>query len=269
LNNKKAIILLKLGGSLLTDKNVPFSIRDDVVKSAIQQIIAANEKIIIIHGGGSFGHPLAKKYDITKGFDPSIPDQILGLAETHQSMNKFNSYLVNLFLEKKYPVLTIQSSSIFIKNSRDFLMHSIDIIETALDLNLLPILYGDIILDKNGSFSIISGDQIILELGKNLKTYAISKVIFTMEIDGLYVIDENDPNKNVLIEQCKKEELDNLNLANLGRKIDVTGGIKGKLQEIKKICDLNIPVQLINGLENEHIYKALKGQKINSTLIIK
>lgn len=269
MNNNKEIILLKLGGSLLTDKIKPFSIREDVVKKAVQQVIDANIKLIIIHGGGSFGHPHAKKYSITKGLDQSIPDQIFGLAETHQSMNKFNSYLINSFLEKKYPVLSIQSSSIFIKDSSDILTHSIDIIETALDLNMLPILYGDIILDKIGSFSIISGDQIILELGKNLKKYIISKVIFTMEIDGLYIIDEIDPDNNVLVEQCKAGELDNLKLANLGHKIDVTGGIKGKLEAIKKICDLNIPVQLINGLEDKNIFKSLKGQKIKSSLIIK
>jgi len=90
------IILLKLGGSLLTDKNKPFSIREDVVRSVIQQIIDANKKIILIHGGGSFGHPLAKKYNISTGIDSSISNQILGLTETHQSMNKFNSRIINL-----------------------------------------------------------------------------------------------------------------------------------------------------------------------------
>ena len=154
-------VLLKLGGSLLTDKDKPYSIREDVVKSAIQQIIDANKKLILIHGGGSFGHPLAKEYSISAGINSSIPHQILGLTKTHQSMNNFNSYLINLFLENKYPALSIQASSIFIKDSLKISTQSIDIIETALDLNILPILYGDIILDKQGSFSIISGDQII------------------------------------------------------------------------------------------------------------
>jgi len=66
LNSNKDIILLKLGGSLLTDKNKPFSIREDVVKSAVRQVIEANKKIILIHGGGSFGHPLAKFLGLPK-----------------------------------------------------------------------------------------------------------------------------------------------------------------------------------------------------------
>ena len=270
MKSSNEIILLKLGGSLLTDKNRPFSIREDVVKSAIQQIIDAKEKLILIHGGGSFGHPLAKEYNISKGLNPSIPNQILGLAKTHQSMNKFNSYLINLFLEKNYPALSIQASSIFIKDSNNISTQSIDIIETALDLNILPILYGDIILDKQDSFSIISGDQIILELCENLKKYNVSKVIFTMETYGLYIDDKFSKENCILATECYSDELESLEprLANLGQKIDVTGGIKGKLNFINQICKHNIPVQLINGLKEGYIYKSLKNQKINCTNIL-
>jgi len=235
LKNNNEIVLLKLGGSLLTDKDKPFSIREDVVKSAIQQIIDANKQLILIHGGGSFGHPLAKEYSISSGINSSIPHQILGLTKTHQSMNNFNSYLINLFLEKNYPALSIQASSIFIKDSLKISTQSIDIIETTLDLNILPILYGDIILDKQGSFSIISGDQIIFELCENLKKYQISKVIFVMETDGIYINDEDSKQKNI---------------------------------RLATICKYNIPVQLLNGLKEGYIYKSLKNEIINCTNIL-
>jgi isopentenyl phosphate kinase len=263
------IVLLKLGGSLLTDKDKPYSIREDVVKSAIQQIIDANKKLILIHGGGSFGHPLAKEYSISAGINSSIPHQILGLTKTHQSMNNFNSYLIDLFLKKEYPALSIQASSIFIKDSLKISTQSIDIIETALDLNILPILYGDIILDKQGSFSIISGDQIIFELCENLKKYQISKVIFVMETDGIYINDEDPNQKNLsLATKLYLGDLENLNLADLGQKIDVTGGIQGKINSIKEICKYNIPVQLLNGLKEGYIYKSLKNEMINCTNIL-
>ncbi|MHA1467444.1 MAG: isopentenyl phosphate kinase [Promethearchaeota archaeon] len=269
MGNNNDIVLLKLGGSLLTDKDKPFSIREDVVKSAIQQIIDANKQLILIHGGGSFGHPLAKEYSISEGINSSIPHQILGLTKTHQSMNNFNSYLVDLFLEKKYPALSIQASSIFIKDSLKISTQSIDIIETALDLNILPILYGDIILDKQGSFSIISGDQIIFELCENLKKYQISKVIFVMETDGIYINDKDPNQKNVkLATKLYLRDLENLNLADLGQKIDVTGGIQGKINSIKEICKYNIPVQLLNGLKEGYIFKSLKNEMINCTNIL-
>ena len=268
MNSKRSVILLKLGGGLLTDKNNPLSLRKDVIKSAVTQIINADEKIILIHGGGSFGHPLAKKYRISKGIDKSIPNQILGVAETHHSMIKFNSYLIEQFLESNYPVLSIQTSGIFIEKSNKISLESLDILETALNLNLMPVLYGDIILEKEGSFSILSGDEIILKLCENLKTYSISKVVFAMESDGLFKADESGGSNCQLLTECYSSELDDLNLADLGQKIDVTGGIKSKLTHIKKICKYKIPVQLINGLTEGYIYKSLRNQKINCTNIL-
>jgi isopentenyl phosphate kinase len=268
LNAESSVTLLKLGGGLLTDKNKPLSIREDVVKSAVKQIIDANEKVILIHGGGSFGHPLAKKYSISNGIDKTIPNQILGVAETHHAMIIFNSYLIEQFLERNYPVLSIQTSSIFIKDSKVISTKSLDVIETALDLEIMPILYGDIILDKQGSFSIISGDQIILALCQNLNNYNISKVVFAMESDGLYIVDEDNSENCKLVTECYSNELDRLNLADLGQKIDVTGGIKSKLNFIKTICKSKIPVQLINGLIEGYIHKSLKNQNLNCTNIL-
>ena len=267
MKTKKEIILLKLGGSLLTDKNTPNSIRKEIVKNAVQQIIDANEPLILIHGGGSFGHPLAKKYKIAKGKDISIKNQILGLTKTHQAMNNFNSFLVNLFIEKNYPVLSIQPSSIFIKDSNEISFQSIDIIESSLNLNILPILYGDIVLDKHQSFSIISGDQIIFELCEHLKQFQVSKVIFTMETDGIFIQDK-DSSFPKLAKNVHARDLNSLNLASLEQKIDVTGGIEGKINFIKQICDLEIPVQLINGLKDSYIYKSLKNQELNCTNIL-
>ena len=269
LSTKNEIVVLKLGGSLLTDKNKPKSIREDVIKSAVQQIIDANIKLILIHGGGSFGHPLAKQYAISKGIDSSIKSQIIGLTKTHNAMNEFNSYIVNLFLEKGYPVLPIQPSSIFIRDLNKISIHSIDIIEALLNLNILPILYGDIIFDKKGSFSILSGDQIIFKLCESIKKFQISKVIFTMETDGIYINDKRkDKNSPILATDLYSNQLEFLSLADLGQKIDVTGGIEGKFNSVKKICDLGIPVQLINGLKNSYILKSLTNQKINCTNVL-
>jgi len=269
LKEQNNIILLKLGGSLLTEKNKPLSIRKKIIKNTVQQIIDANEKIILIHGGGSFGHPIAKKYKISQGIDRAISNQILGLTETHNAMADLNSYLVNQFLERNYPILSIQPSSIYLKDSKNFKDNSIEVIETALDLNILPILYGDIILDKRGSFSIISGDQIIFKLCKNLQKYRVSKVIFAIETDGIFIKVQNPTGLKIeLAKKIHSPELDNLDLADLGQKIDVTGGIKGKVSSIKKISELGIPVQLVNGLKERYVYKTLKNIEINSTYII-
>ncbi len=261
------IYLLKLGGSLLTEKDTPFSLRKDIIDKAITQIIESKKKLIVIHGGGSFGHPLAKKYDISKGINPSVDDQTLGLAETHDAMIKLNSYIVQAFLKRGHPTISIQPSSIFIKDSQNITQSCLDTVEVILDMNLMPILYGDIVFHRDGNFSILSGDEIALELCKNLKKYAIRRVIFTMEVDGIYLVDSDG--NNVLAKTLYSDELGDIKLANIKSKIDVTGSITGKLEEIKGVCEYGIPIQLINGLKEDAILKALSGDDSIGTNIIK
>ncbi|MFX1359645.1 MAG: type 2 isopentenyl-diphosphate Delta-isomerase [Promethearchaeota archaeon] len=258
------IYLLKLGGSLLTDKNKPLSLREDVINSTIEQIIESNKKIVLIHGGGSFGHPIAKNYQLSEGLNTSIKNQVLGLSKTHEAMNQLNTIIINKFLKKNCPVLSISPSTIFTKRSQQFVLNSTDPIEISLRLGVLPILYGDIVLEKDGSFSIISGDDIILELCKTLKYFEVEKVIFAIEKDGIYV---KDGGNIEFASEINFDELKSIELAELEHKIDVTGGIGRKFEIIKQIAELNIPVQIINGLKKNHVLKSLKNQKFVCTNI--
>ncbi len=261
---KNEIILLKLGGSLLTDKNKPFSLREDILNNCLDQIIESKKLVILIHGGGSFGHPLAKQYQISQGLNKSVKDQILGLSKTHDAMNKFNSIIINKLLERAHPAISIQPSSIFIQDFNEIRIKSIDPIETMLDLGIIPVLYGDILLSKDYSFSILSGDLIILKLCERIQNFKISKVIFAIEEDGIFIKDNH--NKKLAL-KLTLNELTNIELAELDQKIDVTGGIKSKLEIIEEIIKLNIPVQVINGTRNNNVLKALINQPIKCTNI--
>ncbi|MFX1418931.1 MAG: type 2 isopentenyl-diphosphate Delta-isomerase [Promethearchaeota archaeon] len=264
MKNRKEIILLKLGGSLLTDKNKPLSLREEILDNCLNQIIESKKLLILIHGGGSFGHPIAKKYQISLGLNESIEDQIVGLSKTHEAMNKFNSIIINKLLDKGCPAISIQPSSIFIQDFNEIIIKSIDVIEKLLDLGVVPVLYGDILLSKDYSFSILSGDHIILQLCEKIRNFKISKVIFAIEKDGIFIIENGNAK---LAFKLTPNDLETIKLANLDQKIDVTGGIKGKLEKIEKIVNLNIPVQVINGIKNKNILKALLNQQLKCTTI--
>ena len=123
---KDELIILKLGGSLITDKNKPFSIRSDILQKSIEQIINSKERLIVVHGGGSFGHPVAKKYRIANGFDISIDNQVFGLTKTHEAMINLNSIIIDNFLGHESPVISIQPSSIFLKKNTEIIFYLID-----------------------------------------------------------------------------------------------------------------------------------------------
>ena len=64
------IILMKLGGSLLTNKRSQTPICHYSNIERIANIISkSDKKIIIVHGAGSYAHPIVKKYDINNGVD--------------------------------------------------------------------------------------------------------------------------------------------------------------------------------------------------------
>jgi len=215
LKDSKEIILLKLGGSLLTDKNKPFSLREEILEICLTQIIESKKSLILIHGGGSFGHPIAKKYQISQGLNDSIEDQIVGLSKTHDAMNKFNSIIINKLLDKGCPAISIQPSSIFIQDFNEIVIKSIDPIEKLLDLGIIPVLYGDIILSKDYSFSILSGDYIILKLCEKIQNFTISKVIFAIEKDGIFI--KEDGNVKLAL-KLTPNDLANIKLADLDQK---------------------------------------------------
>jgi isopentenyl phosphate kinase len=259
------LIILKLGGSLITSKNEPFSLRKEIIQNSINEIIRSNKRLILVHGGGAFGHPVAQEYEISKGKNNSIENQIYGLSKTHEAMIQLNSYIIEKFLELHKPTISIQTSSIFIKNNGDFYCN-LDAIKQCLKLGILPVLYGDIVFSSDGNFSILSGDKIILLLCQNLKEFNITKVIFAFEEDGIYLYNKTK-DKIEVAEEIKCNDIGSLPLANLGKKIDVTGGIKGKLDNIKSICKLNIPVQVLNGLVEGNIFKALNNKELKCTNI--
>ncbi len=70
--NKNSLIFIKLGGSLITEKNRPMTPRFDILNQVMQEIyevsqLAPDLKIILGHGSGSFGHSVGEKYNTRNG----------------------------------------------------------------------------------------------------------------------------------------------------------------------------------------------------------
>ena len=61
--------VLKLGGSVITVKDKAMTADHDRIRRLSEEIKAAWPlPLVLVHGGGSFGHPVAKKYRLTEGY---------------------------------------------------------------------------------------------------------------------------------------------------------------------------------------------------------
>jgi len=75
------MLIIKLGGSVITDKTKENTFKKDLMDKLAEKIKTADKELILIHGAGSFGHILAKKYDLNQGYKND--DQLHGFSLTH------------------------------------------------------------------------------------------------------------------------------------------------------------------------------------------
>ena len=228
-----------------------------------EEIKKANlRNLIIVHGGGSFGHTMAKKYAIKEGFKKET--QKVGFAETHHVMTVLNGLFMDALIWQNIPAVSITPSScILTKNGR---IHFFDesIITSMLKIGISPVLYGDVIFDDQLGFTVVSGDQIVSYLAKKLKA---RRIVMGVDVDGLF---DSDPKKNddsKLFTTLTLRELI-IKKKNLHPSTsDVTDGMLGKINELTSAIEQDIPVSIVNANKSNRTYKALIGGKVEGTSI--
>lgn len=259
------MIILKLGGSLVTDKSKKFVIRKSVVERVAHEIKesrTADDGLVIVHGGGSFGHPVAKEFGLDKGATKT--SQIKGVAATRRAMSRLNNYLVDVFVENSIPAVSVQTSAIASCKSGRIERLDLTFVNKLLTSGLVPVLYGDVVADKKLKFSILSGDQIVYHLSKSLKP---ERIILATDVDGVF---DRDPkglrskSNARLIPVFTRDELSSIDF---GDRTDATGGIKGKLLELLSLAREGYESQVINALKHDRLRKALSGKDVIGTKI--
>ncbi len=264
-NRNKKLIIIKLGGSVITfkDSSVP-KVRISVIKQLSLEIAKLDQKgfkIILVHGAGSFGHPLAKKYQLTRGFINKRSYE--GFYKTILSMQKLNNLIINLFQQAGVPVIGLSPHGFIFQKNGKLLNFDISVIKKLMDHKLIPVLYGDPVLDIKLGCSILSGDVIVPYLAKKLHA---KQVVFLSDVDGIF---DDDPKINPqakLIPQVNNKNLKKVlsGLKSSGRD-DVTGEMTGKILSISQNLK-RIPVIIMNGLNNGIVQAVLGRSPIGTKL---
>lgn len=252
--------ILKLGGSVITHKDEYFSPNTENIKRLADEISAAKEPLIIVHGAGSFGHPVAKKYNISDGLKTS--DQLVGFSETHQSMTRLNQIIVDALLEAEVPAFGISASSMLVTKERRLVDVDLGIIKGCLKLGLIPVMYGDAVLDTEQGFAILSGDQLIVRLAIDLEA---DRIIFGSDVNGIYTTNPKlDPDAK-LMERVSLSHM----TAEVGgaTNTDVTGGMLGKLKEAEGAVEAGAEVVFLNANADNRVKSALLGEKVMGTIL--
>lgn len=255
------MFIIKFGGSVITDKAKKCCFKQAIVDRLASELKHADEEIILIHGAGSFGHILAKKYKLNDGYRQK--KQIEGFALTQAMVQRLNNLVLASLHNHNLPAVSIPPHAVFTLSNHKQSRLDYSIFQKYLDLGFMPVSFGDVILDKKLGFSICSGDLLVQLLAAEFKP---EKVIFVFDEDGLYSANPKDDRNATFIEHITMKDLDKLT-THFNAHADVTKGMKGKLNTIKQIAKVGVDTVLLNGNVHNRLYDTLKGKKVKYTII--
>ncbi|MCL1971360.1 MAG: isopentenyl phosphate kinase [Candidatus Bathyarchaeota archaeon] len=267
MNNARPVIL-KLGGSAITDKTVEASPRNEIINRLAEEIKRADlDNLIIVHGGGSFGHPTAAKYGIQDGYKEEDLTQKFGCAETHHMMTILNGIVMDALILHEVPAISVAPSNCIVTENRKIKNFDDTVFKTMSKLSFTPVMYGDTVMDENLGFTILSGDQLVTYLA--LK-YNAEKIIIGVDTDGIFDADpktmpEAQPIKHLTLAELKALQ------PKLGKAAgtDVTGGMAGKIAELIPAVEAGIPITVTGATKGLSIYRALTDKSVLGTVIEK
>ncbi len=136
-----------------------------------------------------------------------------------------------------------------------------EVVRSYMELGIAPVTFGDVVLDDQMGFGICSGDQIMEMLAAAFRP---KRIIFVSDVDGLF---DSDPKENPDARLIGLVEEESLGSISCGMSVkDVTGGLRGKMEAMLRLCSAGRECVLLNGLAEGRLLSALRGEEITCTL---
>ncbi|AFH42446.1 MULTISPECIES: isopentenyl phosphate kinase [Fervidicoccus] len=261
-------VVIKLGGSLITDKSKPYSFRKEVVIRIAKEIKRAiDEKIdlVVIHGGGSFGHVEAKRAIDIYG---RISNETI--SPIAFSMQELNYMMTSILVSNRIKAVSFPPHSLCVNlcNIGERFSCDLKIVKTAIEKGSVPILFGDIVYGDNFCDpAIISGDDLALMIGSYINA---ERIIFFTDVDGVF-LELGHP--ETILKEIRLNEIDSVikKASIYNNVVDVTSGLLGKLKKTYQYLSTSSSIKEVwisNGLIEGNIYNLISGKTVNGTKII-
>jgi isopentenyl phosphate kinase len=261
------IILLKLGGSLITDKARPETPRLEVIVRLAGEIARAARdlpcRLIVGHGSGSFGHVAARQSGIAAGLHSA--EQLPGVSRTQERAAALHRLVIAALVEAGALPFSIAPSSCVVSEAGRPAAFAAEPLLLALDRGLLPVLYGDVVTDRAWGISICSTERLFEILAHTLSEQGrtVRRALWLGETDGLY--------------DAEGQTVPRISIGDLDRAAeaigapsgtDVTGGMLHRVETALALARLGIPSRLANGLVPGLLERALRGEDVPGTEVL-
>ncbi len=253
--------VVKLGGSVITDKSVPFSVRKDVIARLAEELSkhlrSGGDTVVLVHGGGSYGHPMVKKCLELEG---RISDWCF--TRVAYCMEELNAIVLRELLVKGVRAVSLPPHSICEVSGGEFQCALSNAVALA-KRGMTPVLYGDVVPDVHGGYRVISGDDLAWLVAKEMHA---DVVVFLTNVDGVYLQDPRHGNLRLLKSVRLAELIRGGFLGSAGRIADVTGGMRGKFESAVRVGVKGVKAVVTNGLVPGNLLRALRGEEVGTVV---
>jgi len=255
------MILIKIGGSVITQKNEPFTPNLKNLYAVARTIAeywsnGVSKTMCIIHGGGSFAHVVASQYIYRTTLNRR------GISLITWSARKLNDRVVESLIDFDLPAFPLQTSSLFFVSGGKPKMHT-RVVREILNGTWIPVLYGDIVVG-DGEAQILSGEEIIEALSEE---FDIEKIIVCTDTSGV-LVDKNKPEKGIFKSINPQNIQSVMKILGASSGIDVTGGMKQKVETLYRIATRKgISSVIIDGTDPKTLSNCLNNQNVVGTFI--
>ena len=258
------LVMVKLGGSLITDKRGESAARHDVIERLAKEIAAAlprmREKLVVGHGSGSFGHAAAARHGIGRG--PVAAGSQAGVSETaHQAARLHRMVLGSLLDAGAAPFSWSPGSAMVMRSGRP-VSAAVGPLAGALERGLLPVTYGDVVTDLEWGAAICSTEQALRALHSRLKRrgYRVRRALWMGVTAGIY----DDGGEPI-------PWIDRRNYQDVRRGIgategtDVTGGMLLRLETVRWFQRRGVESWIVDGRIPGLLEAGLLGEDLPGT----
>jgi len=263
------LTLLKLGGSLITDKDKPYTVRIEVIRRAANEIIEAlrentSLKIILGHGSGSFGHYAASETGFKES--GSSANHWQAFQKVWIAAHELDQIFIEEFNRSGLPVVSFPPSASVTTENKQIVAWNLDPLKHALKNGLIPVVFGDTIFDRSMGGIILSTEELFLHLIKDLTP---DRILLAGKEKGVW---GDFPKNTQLIQEISLENYGNLNTRILASdSVDVTGGMRKKVSLMLEALKIEpkLKIQIFSGEVPGNIYKALSDLKTGTSILVK
>jgi len=260
------LVFIKLGGSLITDKDIPNVARIEIITQLgieIKNAIFSKPDInlLIGHGSGSFGHSAAVENDVKSGINS--PKDWHGFQKVWWAARQLNQIVTNTFNSLGLPVISLPASAALISNEKEIIQWNIEPIKSCLKNHLIPLIFGDVVFDHKLGATILSTEDLFSFLAPKLHP---DQILLAGKEKGVY---RNFQNNQLLIEKITPKTYPLISQEiSTSTSTDVTGGMASKVSSMLKLIEKEsgISIQIFSAENPGNLNKALFGECVGTIL---